>query len=152
MKYKAQQRHLHIDRPPHVDSRKTNVKELDDKFGQIDFIFEATGVAEVGFNLIDALGINGVYVMTGIPRGERPVCITGADLMTQVVLKNQLILGSVNAGPKHFEMAIRDLERAKNKWGTLIDEIITTRVSYREFRQALEFRSVDDIKTVVEWT
>ena len=135
----------------YVDSRKTNVKDLDEKFGQIDFIFEATGVAEVGFNLIDALGTNGIYVMTGIPHGERPVCITGGELMRQLVLKNQLILGSVNAGPKHFELAIRDLEKAKNKWGSLMDEIITTRVSYREFRKALDFRSIDDIKTVIEW-
>ncbi len=135
----------------YVDSRKTNVKDLDDKFGQIDFIFEATGVAEVGFNLIDALGTNGIYVMTGIPRGERPVCITGAELMTQLVLKNQIILGSVNAGPKHFEMAIKDLERAKNKWGGLMDEIITTRIGFREFKKALDFRSVNDIKTVIEW-
>lgn len=135
----------------YVDSRKTNVKDLDEKFGQIDFIFEATGVAEVGFNLIDALGINGIYVMTGIPHGERPVCITGSQLMTQMVLKNQLILGSVNAGPVHFELAIKDLEKAKNKWGDLMDEIITTRVNYKDFRRALDFRSVDDIKTVIEW-
>lgn len=44
----------------YVDGRKMNVKDLDDRFGQIDFIVEATGVAELGFNLIDALGINGV--------------------------------------------------------------------------------------------
>lgn len=71
--------------------------------------------------------------------------------MRQMVLKNQIILGSVNAGPKHFELAIKDLEKAKNKWGTLMDEIITTRVSYRDFRKALDFRSIDDIKTVIEW-
>lgn len=135
----------------YVDTRKTDVKELDEKFGQVDFIFEATGVAEVGFNLIDALGVNGIYVMTGIPHGQRPVCITGASLMTQIVLKNQLILGSVNAGPKHFELAIKDLETARNKWGGLLDELITTRLTYKNFKQALDLRSVDDIKTVIEW-
>lgn len=135
----------------YIDSRKISIKDIDEKFGQIDFIFEATGVAEVGFNLIDALGVNGIYVMTGIPGGDRPVCITGAELMTQIVLKNQIIVGSVNAGPKHFELAIRDLEKAKNKWGNLMDEIITTRVSFAGFRNALELRSVDDIKTIVEW-
>lgn len=135
----------------YVDSRKTDVKALDEKFGQIDFIFEATGVAEVGFNLIDALGINGIYVMTGIPHGKRPACIPAAELMTQVVLKNQLILGSVNAGPEHFNMGIHDLERARDRWGELVNEIITTRVPYSRFMEALDKRSVDDIKTVVEW-
>lgn len=135
----------------YVDGRTINVKHLDDRFGQIDFIFEATGVAELGFNLIDALGVNGIYVLTGIPNGERPICITGAELMTQIVLKNQIIMGSVNAGPKHFQLGIRDLEKAKNKWGDLMDEIITTRIGYENFNHALNFRSKEDIKTVVVW-
>lgn len=135
----------------YVDSRKTNVQDLDEKFGQIDFIFEATGVAELGFQLIDALGVNGVYVMTGIPHGDRPVCILGAELMNQIVLLNQLILGSVNASTQHYELAIHDLQRAKEKWGSLVDEIITTRVSYHKFQDALDFRSSDDIKTIIEW-
>jgi threonine dehydrogenase-like Zn-dependent dehydrogenase len=135
----------------YIDSREIGIKDLDDRFGQIDFIFEATGIADVGFNLIDALGVNGVYVMTGISRGERPISIIGAELMTQIVLKNQIILGSVNAGPKHFEMAIRDLEQARSRWGSVIDEIVTTRVPYQQFTTALDLRSVDDIKTVIEW-
>lgn len=135
----------------YIDSRKIEVTNIDDTFGEVDFIFEATGVAEVGFNLIDVLGVNGIYVMTGIPHDDRPVCITGAELMKQIVLKNQIILGSVNAGPKHFEMAIKDLERAKNKWGDLMDEIITNRITYTDFKEALEQRSIDDIKTVVVW-
>jgi glucose 1-dehydrogenase len=135
----------------YIDSRKINIMDIDEKFGQIDLILEATGIAEVGFNLIDALGTNGIYVMTGIARGDRPVSIAGAELMTQMVLKNQLILGSVNAAPKHFELAMRDLEKAKHHWGSLMEELITTRISYREFREALNVRSVDDIKTVIEW-
>jgi threonine dehydrogenase-like Zn-dependent dehydrogenase len=135
----------------YLDSRQVDLRDIDEKFGQIDFIFEATGIASVSFNLIDALGVNGIYVMTGISRGERPVCITGSELMTQMVLKNQVILGSVNAGPKHFELGIRDLEKAKNKWGNLIDQIITTRIGHEQFRNAIDFRSVDDIKTVIQW-
>jgi glucose 1-dehydrogenase len=136
----------------YVDSRKMNIMDIDEKFGQIDMIFEATGIAEVGFNLIDALGTNGIYVMTGIARGERPVRIAGAEFMTQIVMKNQLILGSVNAGPKHFALAIQDLEKARNTWGSLMDELITTRISYRQFEEGLNVRSDDDIKTVIEWS
>ncbi len=136
----------------YVDSRKIKIKDLDDAFGHFDFILEATGVPEVGFNLIDALGVNGIYVMTGIPHGDRPVCITGAEMMSDIVLRNQIILGSVNAGPKHFQMAIDDLVRAREKWGSLIDAFITTRIHYTQFEEAVELRAVDDIKTVIEWT
>lgn len=135
----------------YIDSRKIKVPEIDEKYGQIDFIFEATGIADVGFQLIDALGTNGIYVMTGIPHGERPVCILGAQLMTQMVLRNQIILGSVNASAAHFEKAVKNLERAKTHWGNTIDEIITTRIAHSSFKSALEMRRVNDIKTVLTW-
>lgn len=135
----------------YLDGKKIKIEDLDDSLGQVDFIFEAAGVPQLGFDLIDVLGINGIYVMTGIPGEGKPVCIPGAETMVQIVLKNQVILGSVNASKQHFELGIRDLERAKNKWGTVIEDLITTRISYREFEKALNFRSPDDIKTVVTW-
>lgn len=137
----------------YLDGRKIDVKDIDERCGEVSFIFEAAGVAKLGFQLIDALGINGIYVMTGIPHGDgdRPTCVMGAELMRQIVLKNQIILGSVNASPRHFEMGIKDLEKAKNLWGQLIDEIITTRLPYYEFDLALNQRSENDIKTVIEW-
>lgn len=135
----------------YVNSKKIAVKDIDDQFGKFDFVFEATGVAEVGFDLIDTLGMNGIYVMTGIPHDERPICITGAQMMSDIVMKNQIILGSVNAGPMHFKMAIDDLIRARQRWGTLMDDLITSRVPYTRFAEAIENRSGDDIKTVIEW-
>ncbi|SDK83591.1 Threonine dehydrogenase [Catalinimonas alkaloidigena] len=136
----------------YIDGRKIQTINIDDQYGEVDLIFEATGVAELGFNLIDALGINGVYVMTGIPHGNRPVCITGPDLMRQLVLKNQVILGSVNASQRHFALGIEDLEKARNKWGDVVDELITTRLSYTQFSEALNQRDEDDIKTVIQWS
>ncbi|GAB3833190.1 hypothetical protein [Pontibacter rugosus] len=35
--------------------------------------------------------------------------------------------------------------------GNLTTDIIATRVSYQQFSSALNFRTVDDIKTVIEW-
>ncbi len=131
--------------------RTIKTKNLDDQFGEFDFIFEATGVPSVSFDLIDTLGFNGIYVMTGIPGGERPVCFSGGEIMKQMVLKNQVILGSVNASTKHFAMAISDLEKAKNQYGSLIDEVITQKIPYTSFMDALFLQSDDDIKTVIEW-
>ncbi|MEO6150310.1 MAG: zinc-binding dehydrogenase, partial [Mucilaginibacter sp.] len=135
----------------YLNAKKVKVGDLDDVLGQVDLIFEAAGVPQLGFELIDALGINGVYVMTGIPSEGKPVCFPGSETMAQMVLKNQIILGSVNASTKHFEMGIKDLERAKDKWGELVDELITTSVSFHEFEKAIDFRSADDIKTIITW-
>ncbi|WP_017732872.1 glucose 1-dehydrogenase [Nafulsella turpanensis] len=135
----------------YIDGRQIKTTDIDEQYGEFDFIFEATGVASLSFELIDVLGRNGIYVMTGIPGGDRPVCFQGADTMKQMVLKNQIILGSVNASTRHFAMAISDLEKSKNKYGNLIDSLITTRVSYNDFMDALSLRSEEDIKTVIEW-
>jgi threonine dehydrogenase-like Zn-dependent dehydrogenase len=135
----------------YINGRTIKTKNLDDQYGEFDFIFEATGVPSVSFDLIDTLGFNGIYVMTGIPGGERPVCFSGAEIMKQMVLKNQVILGSVNASTKHFAMAISDLEKAKNQYGSLIDEVITQKIPYTSFMDALFLQSDDDIKTVIEW-
>lgn len=135
----------------YVDGRKVDTSLLDDHFGQIDFVLEATGVAELGFQLIDALGVNGIYVMTGIPHGDRPVCITGAEMMKQLVLMNQIILGTVNASTTHYAQAIQDLKSATERWPGLVEELITKRMSYQQFKEALDLCSQDDIKTVLEW-
>lgn len=135
----------------YLNAKNITINELDDTLGQIDFIFEAAGVPQLGFDLIDVLGINGIYVMTGIPGEGKPVCIPGAETMSQMVLKNQIIMGSVNASRRHFEMGIKDLEKAKNRWGNLVNELITTRIPFTGFSDALNFRSDDDIKTVITW-
>ncbi len=135
----------------YLDSRRIKTTDIDDKYGEFDFIFEATGVAALSFDLIDVLGRNGIYVMTGIPGGERPVCFSGAEIMKQIVLKNQVVLGSVNASTRHFAMAIDDLEKARNKYGKLINEVITRKVPNTAFMDALHHQSDDDIKTVIEW-
>lgn len=135
----------------YIDGREIKTMNIDDKHGEFDFIYEAAGIAKLGFQLIDVLGINGIYVMTGIPEGHRPTCILGAELMKQMVLKNQIILGSVNASVAHFATAVSDLELAKNRWSDLIDRLITNHIPYTDFQQAIDIRSEDDIKTVIEW-
>ena len=135
----------------YINAHRTKIADLDDQLGQIDMILEAAGVAQLGFELIDVLGINGIYVMTGIPGEGKPVCIPGGEAMSQIVLKNQIILGSVNASTANFETGIKDLEKAKNRWGDLIDSIITQRIDYTDFSAAIDLRSADDIKTVIQW-
>jgi len=135
----------------YVDGRQVKTIDLDDVLGQIDLIFEATGVAQLEFDLIDALGINGVYVLTGIPAGDRPVTMQPGYLMQQLVLKNQVILGSVNAGFGHFQQGIADLEAAFQRFPGVIEKIITDRHPYTDFAEVLAHHSAEEIKCVLEW-
>lgn len=135
----------------YVDERQVKPDALEEHFGQIDLIFEATGAARLEFGLLSVLGRNGLYVLTGIPGGDRPINVEGAALMRQLVLKNQVMVGSVNASRKHFQAAVEDLENAQKTWGDAIDRVITHRFPYTEYAGALSLRSSDEIKTVLEW-
>lgn len=135
----------------YIDGRKTDTLSIDEQYGEMHLIFEATGIAELEFQLIDALGINGIYILTGIPQGKRPICILGAALTQQIVLKNQLLLGSVNASVEHYALAIEDLEKAQEKWKGAIEKVITTIYPFQEFKEALSHHKASDIKTVLSW-
>jgi threonine dehydrogenase-like Zn-dependent dehydrogenase len=135
----------------YIDGRQVPADKVDDHLGRIDLIFEATGVAALEFNLLDALAPNGVYVLTGIPGGDRPVEIQGAELIRGLVLKNQVMVGSVNAARDHFQMAVDDLAHARLLWGDHVIRLITHHYPYADFDAALHQHTADEIKAVIEW-
>lgn len=135
----------------YVDGRKVQTTDLDDVCGEADFVFEATGIAKLQIQLLDALAINGIYVATGIPGGERPITIEAAGLLQQLVLKNQILLGSVNASIHHYQMAVDDLHSCLQQWPESIKAVITEKIPYRQFGKALHQHSADEIKVVVDW-
>jgi len=136
----------------YVDGRKVKTDRVDDVVGPMDLILEATGVPSLEFNLLDALAVNGVYVLTGIPGGDRPLEVPGAELIRRMVLGNRVMLGSVNASRDHYQMAVDDLYQAHLRWGDHVARLITHRYPHKEFAAALARDGVDEIKVVVEWT
>ena len=135
----------------YIDGRQVPADQIDTRVEPMDFIFEATGVASLEFNLLDALAFNGIYVLTGIPAGNRPLNIPGSELIRQLVLNNQVMLGSVNASREHYRLAVEDLVRAQRRWGNHVDALITHRYAHTEYLAALGRPGKDEIKVVVEW-
>jgi glucose 1-dehydrogenase len=136
----------------YIDGRTVNAMNLGDKLGNIDLIFEGTGVASLEFELISSLGINGIYLLSGIPSGKRKVCTWGEELLREIVLNNQIIVGSVNAGIRHYSMALEDLGRAKQKWGHAIHQVISEKAPFTDFERVLKEHPTDDVKVVLEWS
>lgn len=126
--------------------------KIDDVLGPMDVIVEATGVSKLAFNLLDALAPDGIYALTGIPGGDRPLQISGNEILRRLVLQNQLMFGSVNAARDHFQMGVDDLALARLVWRDHVDGLITHRHSYKDFGAALAQHHDDEIKTVIEWT
>ena len=135
----------------YIDGREVPADQVEKKIGAMDLVLDASGIAELEFNLLDALALNGVYVLTGIPGGDRPLQIPGAELVRQLVLDNQVMLGSVNAARGHFQMAADDLAQAQLRWGSLIAGLVTHRYSLDRFAGLMDHHQPDAIKEVIEW-
>jgi threonine dehydrogenase-like Zn-dependent dehydrogenase len=119
--------------------------------GAFDMIVEATGIASLEFDLLDALAMNGVYALTGIAGGDRPLKVDAARIMRRLVLRNQVLVGSVNASRDHFQLAVDDLVRAEARWPHRVADLITHRHPPEEFDAAFEHHGADEIKVVLDW-
>jgi threonine dehydrogenase-like Zn-dependent dehydrogenase len=135
----------------YIDGRTLAPSQIAEHFGRIDLIIEAAGVAKLDFNLVDALGPNGGFALTGVPGKNKTITVNGDELMQRIVLNNQVIVGSVNAGKKHWQMAVEDLERAGQRWGNLMEQLITKRFDATFFKNAFEHQGAEEIKNVITW-
>ena len=93
-----------------------------------------------------------MYVLTGIPGGDRPINLDGAELIRRLVLQNQVMLGSVNAARDHYQMAVDDLAQAHLTWGEHVTQLITNHHPFADFDSALHQHTADEIKAVIEWS
>ena len=132
----------------YIDGREVDPNHVEPT---MELIFEATGVAKLEFDLLESLAPDGVYVLTGIPGGARPLEIPGAKLVRELVLDNQAMIGSVNAARGHFQLAVDDLASAQRRWPGQMARLITNRHPYTDFESALRQHPPEEIKTVIEW-
>jgi threonine dehydrogenase-like Zn-dependent dehydrogenase len=115
-----------------------------------DLVFEATGAAEVVPPAVQLLGPNGVAVLSSVTSGEHRQPCDVAAWNRRMVMGNRLVLGTVNAGRRHFEAAVRDLALADVRLPGWLARLLTRRLPFPDAARALE-RSPDGIKTVLEF-
>jgi threonine dehydrogenase-like Zn-dependent dehydrogenase len=120
-----------------VSAKTHTVEQLQQMVGNIDLAYEATGNSRVTFDLLRVLGANGIFVVTGVPGHKGPAPIDTDGLMRSLVLKNQLILGTVNAGRDAFEAAIQDLGVFEKRWPDAVGKLITGRFQVEAYRDLL---------------
>jgi threonine dehydrogenase-like Zn-dependent dehydrogenase len=95
----------------YISATRTPIDRLAERIGTVDDIFEAVGVPEVAFGALPLLAANGAMVMSGIPAARGPVSAELGRWMRDLVLKNQALLGTVNASRAGFESAVHRLEQ-----------------------------------------
>ena len=121
----------------YISSVTTPPAEFAKMIGNIDLVYEGVGAADVSFEVMKILGLNGVFVFTGIPAHKPAIPIEADSLMRQMVLMNQAIIGTVNADRAAFENAIRDLGEFKTRWPDAIRRVISGRHPMESYRELL---------------
>lgn len=117
-------------------------------FGRICLVFEATGVTPLAFEVLKLLGPNSMFIFTGIPGLKGPVEMDADLLMRDIVLKNQVVLGTVNASSENFREAIRDIGVFHQRWPRALRALITSRSSLEEAPRLL-LGKIEGIKNVI---
>jgi threonine dehydrogenase-like Zn-dependent dehydrogenase len=132
----------------YISSQDRTVDQMTAEVGAIDLVYEATGASKLAFDVLRVLGPNGLYILTGVPGRHGPTEFDTDTIMRNLVLNNQCVMGTVNAGRDAFEHAIADLQVFNTRWPAAVRALITGRFSIEDF--ALPVLHPKGIKNVVE--
>jgi threonine dehydrogenase-like Zn-dependent dehydrogenase len=133
----------------YISSTSVPIEELPAMIGNIDLVYEATGASSLSFAMMKALGTNGIFIFTGVPGRKGPIEVDTDLMMRDLVLKNQVVFGTVNAGRDSFENSIRDVGTFYKRWPDAVRSLITGRFPMEEYQELLLGRS-GGIKNVIQ--
>ncbi|HEX6447288.1 MAG TPA: glucose 1-dehydrogenase [Streptosporangiales bacterium] len=122
--------------------------DLAEQVGNVDLIYEAVGHSPFALEALDVLGVNGICVLTGVPGLQAFVEADSARLMRNMVLKNQVVLGTVNAGADAFAAALRNLDDFRRRWPKAVGTLIAGRYPPEQAAELILGRP-PGIKTVI---
>jgi threonine dehydrogenase-like Zn-dependent dehydrogenase len=134
----------------YVSSQTTSASELAAQIGNIDVIYEAVGHSHFALEVLRVLGHNGIYILTGVPGLQAFIQADPASLMRDMVLKNQVLLGTVNAGPDAFAAAVQHLAEFQRHWPDATQTLIAGRYPPEQAAQLI-FGRPTGIKSVISF-
>jgi threonine dehydrogenase-like Zn-dependent dehydrogenase len=120
-----------------IPAETHTVEQMAKAVGPIDVVYEAVGASGLAFEVIKYLGPNSVFIFTGVPGKKGAIQVDTDFIMRDVVLNNQVILGSVNAPPESFQAATRDLAKFYELWPAAVRALITQRFPLKDALEPL---------------
>ena len=88
----------------YVDTESTDFGELAAKGTTWDLVVEAAGVGWLVFEVAKALSPRGALALTGIAFGGKEATVDANRFMTEMVVRNRLVVGSVNAAMRDQDL------------------------------------------------
>ncbi len=113
---------------------------------EVEVVIECTGIGAVARSAAGRLVSGGIMCLTGIMNLDPQLDLDATAMNRAMVLHNQLLFGTVNAGRRHWEQAVGALATADPTW---LRAMITRRIPLARWTDALE-RQPEDIKVVVD--
>jgi threonine dehydrogenase-like Zn-dependent dehydrogenase len=121
----------------YVSTETTPPAALPERLGAIDLVYEAVGLSRLAFEVMAQMSRNAIFVFTGVAALRGPQPLDTDTLMRNLVLKNQVALGTVNAGRDAFEAAVSDIGAFLERWPDAIRQVITGRYPIEAYRDLL---------------
>jgi threonine dehydrogenase-like Zn-dependent dehydrogenase len=113
-----------------------------------DVVLECTGVPDVVVDAVRGTTPAAVVCLLGVSPLGRALTLDVGALNNELVLENDVVLGSVNSNHRHFAAAADALANADHDW---LQGLITRRVPLASWSDALQRRSTD-IKTIIDFS
>jgi threonine dehydrogenase-like Zn-dependent dehydrogenase len=120
---------------------------------KFDIIIEATGVPEVVNDLLKVLAPNGVIMLLGLVHGKHAVSITEKEF-NQIVRRNQILAGSVNAGRVDVIGGLECLSTYERAHLGILQDFITKTIRLDDPDLVTKVNGLDmrnEIKVVIEF-
>jgi threonine dehydrogenase-like Zn-dependent dehydrogenase len=124
--------------------RRENIASVS---AEADVVLECTGYPEMLLGASTDARPNRIICLTGVSAAGSAATVDPGLLNRNMVLRNSVLFGSVNANRHHYELAARALARADPRWLT---GLITRQAPLGQWAEAYT-REPDDIKTVLSF-
>ena len=109
----------------YVSTTDTPIVDAAKQFGPLDLVFEGTGNSAVVFDSMQALGKNGVLVLSSVTGGNRMLQVPADRINLDFVLGNKVMVGTVNANREYFEIGVRDMAQAEAEYPGWLSRLLT---------------------------
>jgi len=133
----------------YISARDVPVDALAERIGGIELVYEAAGAPALTLAVVERMGPNGVFILTGATGGGGRLEVGADALLNRMVGGNLVLAGTVNASHDDFTAAVEDLAAFDAAWPQALRRMITGRYPMEAFAERALNRT--GIKEIIDF-